>query len=160
MYLTDWNFDKVKYDELVNINHANLFIFPAKIVFFLAVVHESAIQIICKLHDSGFLRSEKFFKISPDIINTRERPKFIFDRLSFSSFCFFNFLRSLFSWRWRSREQKYLGTFLWEQFKYCSRGSESYCHRNHSNSWKWRISCWFLCSTFQRHLLFIVYFQG
>ena len=93
MYLTDWNFDKVKYDELVNIIHPDLLIIPVKFVFFMNAVHESAIQDTWELPGSRFLRKVNFFKIFPDIIKfTREKSEFIFYSLSFSndkSFCSF-----------------------------------------------------------------------
>ena len=68
MYLTDLKFDRVKYDELVNINHADLLIFLAKIVFFLNAAQESAIADSSKLSDLGFLRNDNFYNIRPDII--------------------------------------------------------------------------------------------
>ncbi len=80
MYLTDRNFEKIKYDELVDIIHPDLLIIIAKIIFFLNAAHESAIQDAWELHGSSFVRKDNFLKILPDILkSTREKPEFIFD---------------------------------------------------------------------------------
>ena len=52
----------MKYDELGDINHADLLIFPAKIVFSLIMENESTIPDTCKLQIQAFAGMATFLK--------------------------------------------------------------------------------------------------